>query len=98
MVFKIKIDAAAKLDIQEAINWYNEQQKGLGKKFHKAVLSHFEHLKKNPFFENRYDKVHCLPIKKFPFMIHFTVNEKDKLIIVRAVFHTSLNPDIWRDR
>ncbi|OFY88671.1 MAG: hypothetical protein A3K10_16910 [Bacteroidetes bacterium RIFCSPLOWO2_12_FULL_31_6] len=98
MAFKIKIEPDARIDIQEAIDWYNKQQKGLGKKFHTAVLSHFDSLKKNPHFEIRYDFVNCLPLKKFPFMIHFTVDEVNQIVAVRAVFHTSLNPDKWSKR
>lgn len=98
MTFKIKIESDARLDIQEAITWYNKQQKGLGKKFHSTVLSHIDGLIKNPHFEMRYDTVHCLPLKKFPFMVHFTIDEPSNLVTVRAVFHTSLNPDNWTKR
>lgn len=98
MAFKIKIEPEARLDIQEAITWYNKQQKGLGKKFHTAVTSHIDSLAKNPHFEIRYDNVHCLPLKKYPFMIHFTINEPKNLVTVRAVFHTSLNPNNWKIR
>lgn len=95
MAYKIKIEPDARLDIQEAINWYNAQQKGLGKNFHSAVLSHFDNISKNPHYAVRYDHVHCLPLKKFPFMVHFTVDDAKKIVTVRAVFHTSLNPDKW---
>ena len=98
MDFIIKIEPDAFLDIQEAITWYNKQQKGLGRKFHAAVLNHIDVLTKNPHFEIRYDAVRCLPLKKFPFIIHFTINELDKIVTVRAVFHTSINPTIWKDR
>ena len=98
MAFKVKIEPDARLDIQEAITWYNKQQKALGKKFHSNVLTHIDSLAKNPHFEIRYDTVHCLPLKKFPFMIHFTINETQKLVTVRAVFHTSLNPTNWKNR
>ena len=37
MAFIIKIDLAAKDDIQEGINWYNQQQLGLGRKFYNDV-------------------------------------------------------------
>ena len=66
MAFKVKIEPDARLDIQEAIDWYNKQQKGIGKKFHTALLIHIDSLTKNPHFENRYDTVHCLPLKKIP--------------------------------
>ena len=35
--FKLQIEAKAKKDIQDNITWYNEQQKGLGRKFHKEL-------------------------------------------------------------
>lgn len=98
MSFKIKIEPEARTDIQEAISWYNKQQKGLGKKFYSHVLNHIDDLAINPHFEIRYDNIHCLPLKKFPFMIHFTVDEPSRLVIIRAVFHTSLNPNKWMKR
>ena len=91
MVFKI--DLEAKQDIQREINYFNQQQKGLGKKFHKEVLNYFSAIKINPFYQVRYDEIRCLPLKKFPAMIHFSVDENAKIIIVRAVIHTSKNPD-----
>jgi toxin ParE1/3/4 len=98
MTFKIKVDPEALDDIQENINWYNSQQPGLGKRFHKEVKSYFNKLKSNPFFQVRYDDVHCLPLKKFPYMIHYTINEKDKLVIIHAIFNTSRDPKIWGKR
>lgn len=98
MAFKIKIEPEASLDIQEAIDWYNKQQKGLGKKFHTDLLKHIDSLIKNPHFEIRYETVHCLPVKKFPFMVHFTIDVSKQIVAVRAVFHTSLNPTNWKKR
>lgn len=98
MPFKIKIEPEAQLDIQEGIEWYNEHQKELGEKFYLAVISRIDTLAENPHFEIRYDQVRCLPIKKFPFMIHFTVDESKNIVIIRAVFHTSLNPENWNKR
>ncbi len=37
MAFKIKIEPEAHQDIQQGIDWYNEQQSGLGRKFHAEV-------------------------------------------------------------
>ena len=96
MKFKIKIEQGARLDIQETITWYNEKKKGLGKKYHSAILKHIDGLKTNPHFLKKYDNVHCLPIKKYPFMIHFTIDKVNKIISVRAVLHTSLSPKVWK--
>jgi len=51
-----------KQDIQHGINWYNEQQPGLGRTFHAAVKHHLEKLRINPFYQVRYDDIHCLPL------------------------------------
>ena len=98
MKYKIQIEPEAQLDIQEAIAWYNEQQKGLGKKFHSEVKIYIKHLKTNPFYEIKYDDVRCLPIKRFPYTVHFTVDDTDKIVIIRAIFNTSRNPNIWEKK
>lgn len=98
MEYQIQIDSEAKLDIQEAVTWYNSQQKDLGRKFHIEIKEYFNYLKINPLYEIKYNTVRCLPLKKFPYTLHYTVNEIDKIVIVRAVYHTSRNPDIWENR
>jgi hypothetical protein len=98
MPFRIKIDKDAKLDIQEGIYWYNSRKKGLGKEFHQEVKDFFDVLRNTQFFHVRYDETRCLPLKKFPYMIHYSVDEKNQMIIVRAIFNTSRNPKIWKSR
>ncbi|MDP2366036.1 MAG: hypothetical protein Q8M94_19970 [Ignavibacteria bacterium] len=77
MSFKIKIEPEAVDDIQSSIVWYNKQQAELGKKFLSELKLHINLLKTNPFIQIRYNKVRCLPLRSFPFMIHFTVNESE---------------------
>ena len=98
MAFKIKTEPEAHEDIQEGIDWYDKQQPGLGRKFHSEVKAYFKKLKINPFFQIRYDDVHCLPIKGYPYMIHYTINEATKLITVKAVFSTRKDPQNWKER
>ena len=98
MPFTIKVEPEALEDIQVGIDWYNENQAGLGRKFLAEVKACFKLLKINPFYQIRYDDVRCLPLKKYPFMVHFTVHEADKLVIIRAVFNTHLDPGNWKSR
>lgn len=93
MGFTIAILPTAINDLQKAIDYYDEQQIGLSEKLESEINQLFSTIEKNPFFQVRYKKVHCLPLKKFPFMIHFTVDEKTFTIYIRAILHTSLNPD-----
>jgi hypothetical protein len=39
---------------------------GLGREFHAAIKAQLKKLKTNPFFQIRYDNVHCLPLKNLP--------------------------------
>lgn len=97
-MFSVVLDPRAIQDIQQAIDYYDEQEPGLGEQFEEILNEHLHNLKQNPFFQIRYNNVHCLPMKKYPYMIHFTINKQERLVSVRAVFNTSRNPTIWKDR
>ena len=65
--FKIIIDEDALLDLQEATIWYNGRLENLGSRFKKQVKRQIVGLKKNAIgFNIRYEKIHCLPVKKVP--------------------------------
>lgn len=79
-------------DIQEAIDYYESKQSGLGEYFYQVIDEHLDTLSKNPFFEIRYKDYRGLPIKKFPFIIFYFIDEKVKTVYIMSVFNTSLNP------
>ncbi|MBI4931562.1 MAG: type II toxin-antitoxin system RelE/ParE family toxin [Bacteroidetes bacterium] len=95
MSFEIIFEELAQSDIQQAIDYYDKQQIGLGEKFWLSLSKHIAFISKNPFFQIRYSNVRCLPMTKFPFMIHFILDEKVKTVYIISVFHTSQNPDKW---
>jgi hypothetical protein len=95
--FKVFFQNAALVQLQSSIDHYNQQQAGLGKRFANAVKKSTKQLEDNPFFQLRYDSVRCLPLPKFPYMLHFIVNEDLKTVRIYGVLHTSLNPnDHWK--
>ena len=98
-MYKAVILPLAKLDIAEAADWYNAKQKGLGKRFTNEVRAKVLFIRENPLASAvRYDDTHCAVLDVFPFMIHYTVDEPNKTIIVAAVFHTSMNTEKWKGR
>lgn len=48
--YTIKIATEAFGDIQEIINWYNNQKPELGNQFYKKIIKQIDSLKKNPLF------------------------------------------------
>jgi toxin ParE1/3/4 len=92
MIYKVVIEPRVILDIQDAIDYYELKQQGLGTYFYQVVESHFETVSKTPFFQIRYKDYHSFPIKKFPYIILYYIDEKLKTIYIMSVFNTYLNP------
>ena len=92
MIFEVVIEPRAILDIQDAVDYYESKQNGLGEHFYQVIDDHIEILTKNPFFQIRYKDYHGFPMKKFPFIIFYFIDEKLKTIYILSVFNTALNP------
>ncbi|MFZ5553750.1 MAG: type II toxin-antitoxin system RelE/ParE family toxin [Bacteroidota bacterium] len=93
MKYYIQVDARATSDVEKAAEYYENQQKGLGDRFIDAVEKHLDYLLKTAHYQVRYKNVRALLVQPFPFMIHFTIDEKNHLIKVHAIIHTSLDPN-----
>lgn len=80
-------------DIAEAKAYYESQSAGLGIRFSDEVKKSIDTLMITPYFQLRYENVRCLPLRSFPFMIHYTIDEQEQEIFIHAVLHTSRNPE-----
>ncbi len=89
----------AKEDIRETAEWYNKHQKGLGKRFIAEVREKVHFIKHNPKASNvRYNSVRTAVLNVFPFMVHYTIDEKNKTIVVSAILHARRDPKLWKSR
>ncbi|MFO7665154.1 MAG: hypothetical protein R6V76_00865, partial [Desulfobacterales bacterium] len=65
---KVKIHEIATKEFDEAVEWYENQSKGLGQRFKKAVLEQVRKIKKNPeWFLIEVDNIYKVYIPKFPY-------------------------------
>lgn len=97
--FDLNIEPEALEDIQKAVDWYNNEKPGLGEVFFKAVDKHFSFLKSNyTACQVRYDDIHCMKVKNFPYMVHYRIMPESKTVSIKAVFHTHRSPNIWQER
>ena len=98
-MYKSIILPLAKEDIHSAILWYNKRRLGLGKKLLYEIRIKIRFIRQNPrAFSIRYDDVRTVVLNVFPYMIHYTIDESSKTIIVSGFFHTSRDPEIWKLR
>lgn len=91
--YKILFSPSALVDVKESRNWYNLQQKGLGKKFVADIQGAVELIRKNPFFASvKYATIRTTACKTFPFSIHYEIDEVNKIVRILSVFHFSRRP------
>lgn len=97
-MYKAVILPFAKQDIQDAATWYNDKQKGLGKRFTQQVKDKVKFIREYPkAVAIRYDNVRATTLKSFPYMIHYTVDDEQQKVIIYAVLHTRRNPSFWKN-
>lgn len=87
-------------DLQEAIDYYNEKKAKLGNRFYAQALKQMK-LLSNDFllYEIKYQNVRCVSIEGFPYLIHYTINEQEKTVLINAVIGMNQDPEThWGKR
>lgn len=94
---KLIVTIRAKKDILKASKWYEEKQKGLGRRFANTIRQEFSFIKNNcETYQIRYKTTRTAVVNVFPYMIHYSIETDKNLITILAVMHTSLNPAKWK--
>jgi toxin ParE1/3/4 len=97
--YDIDIEPEALDDIQNAVDYYDSKQMGLGKRFYNTVDKNMSFLKRNYHaFTVRYDDIRCMPVDKFPYMIHYRILENQETVSVKALFGMSESTEKWDKR
>ena len=87
----------ADLDIDEAFNWYEDQNAGLGKKFLSELKASLAVIDSNPLaFPIIHRNIRRALIKTFPHAFFYIANEGQ--IIVVACVHHKRDPKVWKRR
>lgn len=78
-------------DIEKAKKWYTKQQDGLGNKYVDYIFKCIDEIKIHPLaFPNKYKYVREMYIKKYPYLIIYSVEEN--IIFVLRVFPCKTSP------
>jgi hypothetical protein len=85
MAYQVRILKRADLELEEIFLYYQNLSVGLGEKFLNEYENQLKTLNTIPFFEVKYTNIRKLPIKKFPYTIHFRVDEKEKKVFIEAI-------------
>ncbi|MES2139449.1 MAG: type II toxin-antitoxin system RelE/ParE family toxin [Bacteroidota bacterium] len=91
--FKIVLYDDAISDFNKTLTYYRNISPAVAKKFHSAVNTSFNDLKKSPFYQIRYDNFRLKIVKKFLCLLHFIVDENTKTVFVYGIRNSHQNPD-----
>jgi plasmid stabilization system protein ParE len=86
MAFKIIFKSLAYNDIDEAVEWYESNSKGLGKRFLHEIELLLLRISASPFNYRVYHKtVRRILFNKFPYKIYYVVHQDT--IVVLGIYH-----------
>ncbi len=93
--FKVVVLTQVQDDLKDAVEYYKKIDISLAKRFLKATKTTVNDLKKMPMFQIKYDQIRLRIIHKFPYIIHYTVNEDNNTIYIYGIRYASSDPKTW---
>src|SRR5450432_3443905 len=97
MPVELVIAPEAGLDIAEAYVWYEGRRAGLGEEFLSSVGACLESIGRRPaMYPVVYEGCRRSLIRRFPYAVFYASSQAT--VTIYAVFHTSRDPDKWRQR
>ncbi|SFH85839.1 type II toxin-antitoxin system RelE/ParE family toxin [Halpernia frigidisoli] len=90
MAFSINYTQQARRDIFKGIDFYErEASKKIAELFYQSVLNAEKTLKNVDYFEKIYKDFHRLPLKNFPYILIYKIDNKTNSVKIYRVFQTS---------
>jgi plasmid stabilization system protein ParE len=97
-VYSVIFTPAARAELIDAQDWYENEAPGLGRRFRAAVDVVIERMNINPRqFPVVYKSIRRALLRRFPYALMFVI-ESDETLTVIACFHGSRDPAHWQRR
>jgi plasmid stabilization system protein ParE len=97
MAAELIVAPEAEQDVADAYGWYEGRRPGLGEEFLSCVDACIQAILRAP---DMYPAVHesyrRALVRRFPYAIFY--EHTGETVTIYSVFHTSRNPDKWRQR
>ena len=97
MSLPIGLRREAEEEFDEAFDWYESRQTGLGEKFAAEVQKVFDRISGSPHAHRIvFADIRKGVVRRFPYCVYYRPHS-DRIEVI-AVFHTSRDPATWQDR
>jgi toxin ParE1/3/4 len=95
--YRLLTRTEAEADIAEAVGWYEERERGLGREFLRAFRAGTAVLRRNPFlYQPVIGETRRLLLRRFPYAVLYEIHSTD--VVVLACLHTARDPEVWQER
>ena len=99
MSYKIIVSPIASKNIEDTVEYYIfKAGKKVALDFLNDYKKTYEALKISPLYQFHDENYRFFPFKKFPYVAFFIVDESSKIVYLNAVFHTSQEPESWKNK
>ena len=97
MALRALLRPEARVDLEEAAYWYEDQRQGLGDRFASEVLDLVRRIGGSPLlFPEVFPPVRRGLLQRFPYAVYFVIEET--MIVVLAIVHQRRDPAAWKRR
>lgn len=97
MIVRVTLRPAAEADLNEAYQWYEQREVGLGRECIRCVDSCVQLIRRHPeIYPMVHKHVRQGVVRRFPYSVLYFI-AGDEIIVV-ALFHAARDPKIWKWR
>jgi len=99
MGLTLQFNNEAREELLNAIDYYEDKQKGLGRRFNEVVNQTMTNILSFPeSFPVIYDNKRKAAIKHYPYILIYEYEVRDNVVYILSVFHTRQDPAIWKNK
>jgi toxin ParE1/3/4 len=97
MILPVVFRRAARAEFDDAADWYEARQAGLGARFTAAVQQVLDRVAAQPDrYPQVYGGVREAIVPRFPYCVYY--RDEPGQVLVLSVFHTARDPSVWQGR
>lgn len=95
-MYNIVLEQEAQDEVEQTYQYYLEHiGSEVADMFYDDLQDAYDALELNPFYQRRKKSYRAFPLRRFPFLLFFEIDENLKLVRVLAVFNTHQDSKKW---
>ncbi len=94
---KIRFAPESQVDLDDAVQWYEHEQRGLGRRFAQVVDETVLRIARFPRFNTEVKpRIYRALVRRFPYGVFYGIEEN--VVMIYAIAHLHRKPFHWGDR